>query len=262
MGTGTDTDTDMGMGMGMGLSMRMSVITGRGVPWPHPQRERPSPFVLSDDPADHGLGEAEVACIEKAYELRRRELQAAIERPEPFTDGRWLSELRWPRTLRGWCLALLLAPMVIPLVVVACATIVPLQYLGHRRDVARHRARLREELGKVAGRPFLTRLMRKSLFQLWRIYGFNDRRFDEAVGVELASWWIDRLYGPGTTRALRLEERLEQVSRRRARLRDGTSNVICVSWIPRLEEVLREISSELPPCDWGQRDGGKQDTLH
>lgn len=248
--------------MSMGLSMRMSVITGRGVPWPHTRRGQPTPFVLSDDPADHGLGEAEVACIEKAYELRRRELQAAIERPEPFSNRRWLSEFSWPQTLRGWCLAVLLAPVVVSLLVVGYVAIVPLLYPGHRRDVARHRARLREELREVAGRPFLTRPMRKTLLQLWRIYGFDDRRFDEAVGVELASWWIDRLYGPGTTHALRLEERLEQVSRRRARLRDGTSNVICVMWNPRLEEALRQISSELPPYDWGQREAGKQDTLH
>ena len=73
---------------------------------------------------------------------------------------------------------------------------------------------------------------------------------------------IDRLYGPGTTHALRLEERLEQVSKRRARLRDGIPNVTCVTWVPRLELVLREISSELPPYDWSQRDDGKQHTLH
>ncbi len=248
--------------MSTGLSKGMGVITGRREPWPHPSRNPPSPYVLSDDPADHGLGEAEVACIEKAYVLRRRELQAAIERPEPFINGRWLSGLGWPRTRRGWCLALLLVPIVAPLFVVAYAAIVPFQYLGHRREVACHRARLREEMEKVTGRPFLTRPTRKTLFDLWQIYGFDDNRFDEAVGFELASWWIDRLYGPGTTHALRLEERLEQVSKRRARLRDGIPNVTCVTWVPRLELVLREISSELPPYDWSQRDDGKQHTLH
>lgn len=248
--------------MSLGLSMSMSVITGRRETWPHPPRDGPSPFVLSDDPADHGLSEAEVACIEKAYELRRRELQVAIERPEPFARWRWLSDFSWPRTLRGWSLVVLLAPLVVPLIVVAYAAIVPSGYLTHRREVARHRARLRDELRDIAGRPSLTRLTRKTLFHLWRIYGFNNMRFDEAVGVELASLWIDRLYGPGASRALRLEERLEQVSRSRARLRDGTSNIVCVLWIPRLEQVLREISLELPPYDCGQRDDGKPGTLH
>ena len=49
--------------------------------WPQTPWDRPRPFILSDDPADHGLSEAEVACIEKAYELRRREVRAALEQP-------------------------------------------------------------------------------------------------------------------------------------------------------------------------------------
>ena len=56
--------------------------------WPRTSWNRPGPFILSDDPADHGLSDAEVACIEKAYEIRRREVRAALEKPSRFQlDG-------------------------------------------------------------------------------------------------------------------------------------------------------------------------------
>ena len=37
--------------------------------------------------------------------------------------------------------------------------------------------------------------------------------------VELASAWIDRLYGPETTEAVGLAERMERVNQRRAKAR-------------------------------------------
>ena len=65
--------------------------TSRPTHGPHPISRRlaahsweSGPFILSDDPADHGLSAAEVACIEQAYEIRRREVRAALMQPSPF----------------------------------------------------------------------------------------------------------------------------------------------------------------------------------
>ena len=66
--------------------------------WPRTSWNRPGPFILSDDPADHGLSEAEVACIEKAYEIRRREVRAALTQPSPFERDWGLSGMEWPKT--------------------------------------------------------------------------------------------------------------------------------------------------------------------
>ena len=46
--------------------------------WPRRLWDQPVQRLFSDDPADHGLSEAEVACIEKAYEIRRREVGSAL----------------------------------------------------------------------------------------------------------------------------------------------------------------------------------------
>jgi len=58
--------------------------------------ESPAPFILSDDPADHGLSEGEVACIEKAYEIRRREARVALEQPSRLERDWGLSGMGWP----------------------------------------------------------------------------------------------------------------------------------------------------------------------
>ena len=68
--------------------------------WPRTSWNRPGPFILSDDPSDHGLNEAEVACIEKAYEIRRREVRAALSQPSRFERDWGLSGMGWPET--GW----------------------------------------------------------------------------------------------------------------------------------------------------------------
>jgi len=68
--------------------------------------------------------------------------------------------------------------------------------------------------------------------------------------VELASVWIDRLYGPETTRAVNLEERLARVTQRRAKARAEAPDITCMLFGPRLEQVLKELSVELPPYDW------------
>ena len=78
------------------------------------------------------------------------------------------------------------------------------QYVAYRRERAREKTQLREELKQLERPPLLRPLPEKTLWELWRVYGFEDRRFPEAVCVELASAWIDRLYGPETTRAVDL----------------------------------------------------------
>jgi len=68
--------------------------------WPRTLGDRTGPFVLSDDPADHGLSEAEVACIATAYEIRRREVRAALTQPSRFELDWGLSGPEWPKSLR------------------------------------------------------------------------------------------------------------------------------------------------------------------
>ena len=98
----------------------------------------------------------------------------------------------------------------------------------------------------------------KTLWALWRVYGFEDRRFPESVHVELASAWIDRLYGPETTRAVNLAERMERVNKQRAKARAEAPHIGCMLFGPRLEQVLKELSVELPPYDWGGREMGSR----
>ena len=68
--------------------------------WPRSSWHRPGPLLLCEDPADHGLGDAEVACIEIAYELRRREVRAALTQHDRFRLDWGLSGLGWPRAGR------------------------------------------------------------------------------------------------------------------------------------------------------------------
>jgi len=62
-------------------------------------------------------------------------------------------------------------------------------------------------------------LMSTSVRDAYRRTEFRvaDRRFPQSVRVELASAWIDRLYGPETTRAVGLAGRTERVNQRRAK---------------------------------------------
>ena len=53
-----------------------------------------------------------------------------------------------------------------------------------------------------------------------------------------------------TTRAVDLNERMERVSQRRAKARADAPHITCMLFGPRLEQVLKELSVELPPYDW------------
>ncbi len=216
--------------------------------WPRVTRKAP-PCVLSDDPADHGLSLAEVACIERASEVRLRELRKMLEQPAPFKCGSLSSEWSWPTTVREQAKVVLAIPLLL-LLAIAVVIMTPLEYVTHRRDVARRKARLREELAGLDRPPFLQPVGGKTVRDLWRAYGLESERFNESVGVELVSWWLDRLYGPETTTAMKLNERLVQVTGRRARLRAESPQIACVLWIPRLEQVIDEVSRELPSYDW------------
>ena len=196
--------------------------------WPRISWDRPGPFLLSDDPADHGLSAAEVACIEKAYEIRRREVRAALMQPSPFEIDWGLSGMEWPKTLKEWAKWVLVVPFVMVLLAIVQTVAAPFQYVAHRRERAREKAQLREELKQLERRPLLRPIEEKTLWELWRVYGFEDRRFPEAVCVELAATWIDRLYGPETTRAVNLVERLERVNLRRAKQRAKATGVTCI----------------------------------
>ena len=228
--------------------------------WPRVTWDAPGPFVLSEDPADHGLSDAEVACIEKAYELRRREVRAALEAPVPYRLGSSLSGIERPQGLKQWAVTVFVLPLVCLVLAIASVVMVPFDYVSHRRKVRHRRAELREELVALERQPLLRPIVQKTLARMWRIYGFERDRFPESVGVELVSAWIDRLYGVETTRAVRLNERLEAVNRARARFRAESPEITCVLWIPRLEQVLQELSTELPPYDWAQ--SGTAGTTH
>jgi hypothetical protein len=129
----------------------------------------------------------------------------------------------------------------------------PFEYVSHLRRRSREQAALSEELATLERRPVLRPIEDKTLWELWRIFGFEDRRFAETVCLELAATWIDRLYGPETTRAVNLAERMERVTRRRAKARAEASHITCILFVPRLEQVLKELSVEFPPYDWAGR---------
>jgi len=222
--------------------------------WPRTSWNRSGPFILSDDPADHGLSEAEVACIEKAYEIRRREVGSALSQPSPFEIDWGLSGGDWPKTLKEWAKWVLVVPLVVVLLAILQTVAAPFQYVAHRRKRAREKAGLQEELAALERQALLRPIEDKTLWELWRVYGFEDRRFPESVHVELASAWIDGLYGPETTRVVNLTERMERVTRRRARVRAEAPQIGCVLWTPRLEQVLEELSAELPRYDWGRQE--------
>jgi hypothetical protein len=221
--------------------------------WPRTSWDRPGPFILSDDPADHGLSAAEVACIEQAYEIRRREIRAALTRPSRLAIDWGLSGMGWPTSLKDRVHWTLIMPFVAALFVILQVIGTPFEYVSHLRRRSRERAALREELAALERRPVLRPIEDKTLWALWRIYGFEDRRFAETVCVELAATWIDRLYGPETTRAVNVAERMERVIRRRAKQRAKAIGVTCILWTPRFEAVLQELSVELPPYDWAGR---------
>ena len=118
------------------------------------------------------------------------------------------------------------------------------------RAIAREKAVFGRNSKQLERPPLLRPIDEKTLWALWRVYGFEDRRFPESVHVELASAWIDRLYGPETTRAVNLAERMERVNKRRAKARAAAPHIGCMLFGPRLEQVLKELSVELPPYDW------------
>jgi len=147
----------------------------------------------------------------------------------------------------------LVLPFVVVLLAILRLVTAPFEYVSYRRERARRKAQLSEELKQLERRPFLQPLPEKTLHELWSVYGFEDRRFPEAVCVELPLAWIDRLYGPETTRAVDLNERMERVSQRRAKARADAPHITCMLFGPRLEQVLKELSVELPPYDWAGR---------
>lgn len=230
--------------------------------WPRRPCDRPESFPLSDNPADHGLNAAEVACIEKAYEIRRREARAELERPSPFEFDWGLSGLEWPTSLRSWVSWILVVPVAFAFMGIVQGVAAPFQYVSHRRDVARKAARLGEELANLEGPPLLQPLAGKTLSDLWNVYGFERDRFVEAVGVELANAWLDRLYGEDARRALDLDAKLEAVNARRIRFRAESPQIGCVMWVPRLEQVVQELSKELPPYDWADVDRDPPVSVH
>lgn len=225
-------------------------ITSPRDDWPRTPWDRPTQRLFSDDPADHGLSEAEVACIEKAYEIRRHEVRAALDKPAPFRLDWGLSGLEWPKTGCERAKWVLVVPFIAVFLAILQGVAAPFQYVAHPREIPRRSARLREELAELGRRPFLQPLPEKTLRELWSVYGFEPDRFPEAVCVELASAWIGRLYGPETTRVVNLAERIQRVNQRRANQRAAATQVTCIYWIPRLEEVFRELSVELPSYDW------------
>ena len=131
----------------------------------------------------------------------------------------------WPET--GWERVkwVLVVPFVVLLLAILQTVAVPFQYVSHRRTIAPDKSVLREELAELERRPLLRPIDEKTLWDLWRVYGFEDHRFPESVHVELASAWIDRLYGPETTRAVNLPARMERVRQRR-----GRACIECGEW--------------------------------
>lgn len=230
--------------------------------WPRTLWNRPGPLVLSDDPTDHGLSAAEVACIEKAYEIRRRELRAALE-PSPRREVRSRGfDIPRPANVREWLLWIFVLPWFYVALLLMKVVLGPLEYLSDRREAARRQASLRQELSELERPPLLQSIPAKSLWALWQAYGFERDRFAESASVELANAWLDRLYGEDTRRALDLDARLEAVSRRRGRSRAESPQITCVLWGPRLEQVLPELSKELPPYDWAEVDRGPRGRVH
>lgn len=214
---------------------------------PRTPLDRPPQRLFSDNPADHGLSEAEIGCIEKAYEIRRREVRASLDKPPPFQLGWGPLGVEWPKTGREQLKWVLLVPFIAVFLGILQGVAAPFQYAAYRREMARRSARLRQELAALGRRPLLQPLPGRTLRDLWSVYGLERNRFPEAVCLELASAWIDRLYGPETARTVNLTERMNRVDDRRAKQRALATRVTCVCWIPRLEQVLRELSTELPP---------------
>ena len=148
------------------------------------------------------------------------------------------------------------AAMVLVALLLMKVVLGPLEYSSDRRETARRQASLRQELSELERPPLLQSIGDKTLWALWQVYGFERDRFAESASVELANAWLDRLYGEDTRRALDLDARLEAVNRRRARFRAESPQITCVLWVPRLEQVLQELSKELPPYDWAEVDRG------
>jgi hypothetical protein len=224
-------------------------------PWP---RSLPvgTPCVLSDDPADHGLSEAEVDCIEKAYDIRRRVIRAKIaDADTPAVHRSGFVVLPQPTNAREWVMWPLLMLVVNLLLLSYKVIIAPFDRLAERRDRKRRKARLLEELVDLERRPFLQGLPQKTLQELWRAYGFESPRFGDADGEELVEAWIERLYGAETCRAADLRARLERIDRQRADVHRRSPDLACVYWSPPLEQALGELSRELPPYDWWARTG-------
>lgn len=221
--------------------------------WPRWPWDQPGPFLLSDDPADHGLSGAELDCIRTAYALRAREVRALLEAPQPYHVGWSEFGVGRPKGLRQWLLTVFALPVIYLVVAIVGLSFVPYEYVSHRRRVRREKDALREELATLDRPPFLRPFEEKTLWRLWQVYGVEPERFEESVSVELASAWIARLYGAETLRALRLEERLEQVTRTRSQWRAKHPEIGCIRYSPRLEQVIRELSEELPPYDWARR---------
>ena len=155
--------------------------------------------------------------------------------------------------MKEWVTWVLVVPIVVALLAIVRVATAPFEYVSYRRERAREKTQLREELRQLERRPLLRPLPEKTLWELWRVYGFEDRRFPESVCLELASAWIDRLYGPETTRAVDLMERMERVTQRRAKARAEAPHIGCMLFGPRLEQVLKELAVELPPYDWAGR---------
>ena len=225
-------------------------LSARRNDWPRCTWEQPGPCILSDDPADHGLSEAEVACIERAYELRRREVRAALKQSPSREGSEWSFGIPPPKNVREWRLWVFVLPLLFAALVLMKVVLGPLEHLADRREVVRRKGLLREELAELERPPLLRPLPERTLHGMWSVYGFERDQFEESVGVELLAAWIDRLYGPETARAVKLEARLEAVSARRARCRTDAKHIGCVLYTPRLEEVIRGMAAELPPYDW------------
>ena len=230
--------------------------------WPRKPWNRPGPLVLSDDPTDHGLSAAERACIEKAYAIRRREIRAALE-PAPRGGSRSREfDVPQPTNVREWMLWIFVLPWFYVALLLMKVVLGPLEYWSDRREKARRQASLRQELSELERPPLLQSIGDKSLWALWQVYGFERDRFAESASVELANAWLDRLYGAGTRKALDLDARLDAVSKRRERSRAESPQITCVLWVPRLEQVLKELSKELPPYDWAEVDRGPRGRVH
>jgi hypothetical protein len=85
------------------------------------------------------------------------------------------------------------------------------------------------------------------LRELWQAFGLEPSRFDESNGVELVEQWLERLYGRATRQAVDLRGRLVRVDERRRRTLATMPRVRGIRWTPRLEQVIEELSRELPP---------------